>query len=66
MQQPLAELQKAVVALNDRISNISSGGGEVIAKSASPSSVTVPETVEMANMSWDDVHRLANKALRGE
>jgi len=64
-RKPLAELQKAVVALNDRISNVSSGGGAVIAKSASPS-VTVPETVEMANMSWDDVHRLANKALRGE
>ena len=64
-RQPLAELQKAVVALNDRISNISSSGGEVIAKSAS-TSVTVPDTVEMADMSWDDVHRLADKALRGE
>ena len=64
-RQPLAELQKAVVALNDRISNISSGGGETIAKSAS-SSITVPDTTEMANMSWDDVHRLADKALRGE
>jgi hypothetical protein len=64
-RQPLAELQKAVVALNDRISNVSSGSGETLAKSAS-SSISVPDTTEMANMSWDDVHRLADKALRGE
>ena len=64
-RKPLAELQKAVVALNDRINNVSASNGSVIAKSDT-TSVTIPETVEMANMSWDAVHRLANKALRGE
>lgn len=63
-RKPLLELQKAVVALNDRISNVSSNEGVAITKSAS--SVTVPATSEMADLSWDAVHRLANKALRGE
>jgi HK97 family phage prohead protease len=62
---PLVELQKAVLALNERIDNVSSTGGSMIAKSASVATVTIPETVEMANMSWNDVHRLADKALTG-
>ena len=65
-RKPLLELQKAVVALDERISRVASGGGETLTKSASSTSITIPETSEMANMSWDDVHRLANKALRGE
>lgn len=62
---PLVELQKAVLALNDRIDNVSSAGGSTIAKSASTATVTIPETAELANMSWSDVHRLADKALNG-
>ena len=62
---PLVELQKAVLALNDRIDNVSSTGGSMIAKSASTANVTIPDTAELANMSWDDVHRLAGKALNG-
>ena len=62
---PLVELQKAVLALNERIDNVSSTGGSMIAKSASTATVTIPETAEMANMSWNDVHRLADKALTG-
>jgi hypothetical protein len=62
---PLVELQKAVLALNDRIDNVSSTGGSMISKSASTATVTIPETAEMANMSWNDVHRLADKALTG-
>jgi len=62
---PMVELQKAVLALNDRIDNVSSTGGSMIAKSASTANVTIPETAELANMSWDDVHRLAGKALNG-
>jgi len=27
--------------------------------------MTVPETKDMAEMSWDDVHRMAGKALQG-
>lgn len=65
-RKPLLELQKAVVALDQRISNVSSTAGETIAKSANSTSIRVPDTTEMANMSWDDVHRLADKALRGE
>tara|TARA_R110000787_G_scaffold101149_8_gene206441 strand:- start:542 stop:1999 length:1458 start_codon:yes stop_codon:yes gene_type:complete len=65
-RKPLLELQKAVVALDQRISNVATTSGETIAKSVSHSTVNIPETAEMANMSWDDVHRLANKALRGE
>jgi|9_EtaG_2_1085328.scaffolds.fasta_scaffold02465_2 HK97 family phage prohead protease len=61
---PLVELQKAVLALNDRIDNVSSSS-ETIAKSAGRATVTIPETAELANMSWDDVHRLAGKALNG-
>ena len=62
---PLVELQKAVLALNERIDNVSSTGGSMISKSASTATVTIPETAEMANMSWNDVHRLADKALTG-
>ena len=65
-RRPLLELQKAVVALDERINRVSSGSGETFSKSASSASVTIPDTTEMADMSWDDVHRLASKALRGE
>ena len=65
-RKPLLELQKAVVALDERISRVSSGSGETLTKSVSSTSVTIPDTTEMANMSWDDVHRMADKALRGE
>ena len=61
---PMVELQKAVLALNERIDNVSSGSS-TIAKSASLATVTIPETADLANMSWDDVHRLADKALKG-
>ncbi len=63
-RQPMVELQKAVLALNERIDNVSSASS-MIAKSAATASVTIPETADLANMSWDDVHRLADKALKG-
>tara|TARA_R100000329_G_scaffold151384_1_gene147273 strand:+ start:952 stop:2373 length:1422 start_codon:yes stop_codon:yes gene_type:complete len=62
---PLEDLQKAVLALSDRISNVSAEGGETIAKSEAAPAVQIPETETMAQMSWDDVHRLADKALQG-
>ena len=62
---PLADLQKAVLALGERIERAPAMTGETIAKSASVDMMTVPETQEMAEMSWDDVHRLAGKALQG-
>lgn len=65
-RSPIVDLQKAVLALNDRINNVTTGGGETITKSMDNTSIDIPETVELAAMSWDDVHRLAGKALKGE
>lgn len=63
---PLEQIQKAVIALNERINNLSSGEvGETITKSASRALVEVPSSDDLADMSWDDVHRLAAGALRG-
>ena len=64
---PLVDLQKAVIALNERIDNLSSGSGETITKSAGGSRtlVEVPSSSDLADMSWDEVHRLAAGALRG-
>ena len=64
-RQPMVELQKAVLALNARIDGVSSSTAETIAKSADIATVTIPDTADMASMSWDDVHRLAGKALKG-
>lgn len=64
---PLDEVMKALGALNERIDNLSTGGGTVLAKSADAApTVAVPETADLANMSWDEVHSLANRAIRGE
>jgi len=64
---PLADLQKAVLSLADRFDNMATPEtGETITKSAPETNVVVPETMEMAEMSWDDVHRLAGSALRGD
>jgi len=63
---PLQDLQKAVLALSDRIENISTESGESFQKSEDTTTVTIPETTEMAALSWDDVHRLAHTALRGD
>ena len=63
---PLADLQKAVLSLSERIDNLNSGSGESFAKSdSSVQTIPVPDTSELARMEWDDVHRLANRALRG-
>jgi len=62
---PLEDLQKAVLALGDRIQTVSSETGENFQK-ADGVSVTIPETTEMASMSWDDVHRLAARTLGGD
>jgi HK97 family phage prohead protease len=62
---PLENIQKAVLALNERIDNLSSGSGETITKSATRALVEVPSSDDLADMSWDDVHRLAAGALRG-
>lgn len=63
---PLEDLQKAVLALGDRIENLATHDSEPIQKSAETTNVVIPETTEMAQLSWDDVHRLADTALRGD
>ena len=64
---PLQDLQKAVLNLADRIEDIGTVPGEDFQKSADRgSSVTIPDNTEMANLSWDDVHRLAHSALGGD
>jgi HK97 family phage prohead protease len=61
---PLASIEKAVAALSDRIDNLASGEtGTTIQKSAPVSNVEIPSTMDMANMSWDDVHRLAGSVF---
>lgn len=61
---PIADIEKAVTGLAERIDRLTASGGVSINKAEIPS-VEVPETTELANMSWDDVHRLAGKAVRG-
>jgi len=64
---PLAEVLKSIESLSDRLDNLSTGSVEVgttIAKSST--SVEVPTTGDLANMSWDEVHTLAGRAVRGE
>lgn len=61
---PLASIEKAVASLSDRIDNLASGAtGTTIQKSAPVSNVEIPSTMDMANMSWDDVHRLAGSVF---
>ncbi len=62
---PMVELQKAVLALNERIDTVSSGSSVISKSDTAMATVTIPETADLANMSWDDVHRLAGKALNG-
>ena len=63
---PLDEVMKALGALNDRIDNLgTTEAGVPIAKSEAPA-VEIPSTQDMAKMSWDEVHALADKTFRGE
>ena len=62
---PLGEVMKALDALNDRIDNIGASGSP-IAKSDSSPNIEVPSTVDLANMSWDEVHQLAGSVFRDE
>ena len=60
----VGSLQKAVLELANRIDNISSGAGSVELRKSAPS-VEIPTTEALADISWSDVHSLANKALMG-
>ena len=57
---PLASIEKAIADLGARIDGLSSGeGGATLRKAVDQSAVEIPSTEELANMDWDDVHRLA-------
>ena len=57
---PLATIEKAISQLSDRIDNLSvSAPAAEIRKASDNSSVAIPTTEELANMSWDEVHSLA-------
>jgi len=61
---PLENITKALENLSERIDNISSSG-EDIQKSAEPvSNIPIPETEQLAGMSWSEVHNLANEVIR--
>jgi len=56
---PLATIEKAISQLSERIDNIGSSTTAEIRKSTNHSTVEIPSTEELANMSWDEVHSLA-------
>lgn len=60
---PLSAIQKAIETLGERIDNISTGSTTI--NKADSSGVEVPSTADMANMSWEEIHRLANSTIRG-
>ena len=62
---PLAEISKAIEALGERIDNINTESTTMIAKAQGRSTVTIPSTEDLAHMSWDEVHRLADESFRG-
>ena len=64
---PLDEISKAISSLSERIDSITTPveTGETLTKSAdSVPSINVPSTEDLAEMSWDEVHNLANSAFR--
>ena len=64
-REPLAQVLKGLENLEERISNLTTEG-TMIAKSESVSSnVEIPTTNDLAHMSWDEVHTLADKVYRG-
>ena len=68
-RSPLAEIQKSIAALSERIDAIGTPAevGEDITKSDDAiAAVVVPSTEDLAKMSWDEVHHLANKAFTPE
>ena len=60
---PLAEIQKAIQGLEDRIGNLSAAPAEgtSIMKSDSMSTMEIPSSEQLGTMDWEDVHALANK-----
>ena len=61
---PISEVMKSITALSERIDNLTTESVS-IQKSASTTNVAVPSTQDLSNMSWDEVHSLANSVTRG-
>lgn len=60
---PLANIEKALSDLSARIDNIGSTAAEAPAIRKSVTTVEVPSTEDLANMGWDEVHRLAGSVF---
>ena len=61
---PLANIEKALSDLSNRIDNISSAAPEsTIRKSSDMANVEIPSTEVLGSMSWDEVHRLAGSVF---
>ena len=57
---PLANIEKALSDLSERIDNINTAPADAtIRKASDASTLAIPSTEELANMDWDEVHRLA-------
>jgi HK97 family phage prohead protease len=67
---PLDEIIKSIAALSERVDAMASGEsveeGTPIAKSVNTTQLDIPSTQDMAKMSWDEVHALADRAFNGE
>lgn len=59
---PLTEIHKAINSLGERIDNMSTESTTIT--KADGSNVSVPTTEDLASMSWDEVHRLADSVYR--
>jgi len=67
-RSPLEAIQKSIEALGERIDGLttSAEAGEDFKKSESATGIVVPSTEDLALMSWDEVHQLADKTLSPE
>jgi len=63
-RQPISEVMKALEGLTERIDNLTTEG-TTIAKADTSTNVNIPSTQDLNNMSWDEVHSLANSVYRG-
>ena len=63
-REPLSEVLKSIESLSERIDNLSTESVS-IQKSASSPNIEIPSTQDLGNMTWDEVHHLADKAIRG-
>ena len=65
-RSPLDDINKSIAALGERIDTLANPTepevGEALQKSEA--TVEIPSTMDLAAMTWDEVHQLADKAFR--